>query len=252
MTIWLYCLFGEESKMMPFFLRHYAPQVDKLIMLDGDSDQETRAMILQQPHAIIQPTPFLDRKYDDLEFVRYIERLYKEARGHADWVMVVDVDEFLYFDGKPIRKALENLRAFGFRAVQPYGYQMVADEFPEDDGRQLPEIITNGFQDRIYNKMLAFDPALDVRWSVGRHSCAIGDGYQPYMFGKLLHYRWFGEQYHIERNARNHARKSQGDLDMNRGYHVSPDYTEGRYSAKWFMANALQAENVTGTELVYG
>ena len=43
MTIWLYSLFGQEQMMMPYFLRYYAPQVDRLIMLSGGTDEETRA-----------------------------------------------------------------------------------------------------------------------------------------------------------------------------------------------------------------
>ena len=252
MTIWLYCLFGKESLIMPFFLRHYAPQVDKLIMLDGDSDPKTKEMILRVPHAVIRDTPFRDSRYDDVEFVRYAEKLYREARGRADWVLLVDMDEFIWFDGAPIRRKLENMRALGIRAVQFEGWQMIKEDgFPEDNGRPLTEIVTEGFRDHIYDKMLAFDPMLDIRWSVGRHSCAISDGQQPYKFGKLLHYRWFGEQYHIQRNARNHARKSQADLDANRGYHTRPDYNEGRYSAKWFKSMIPQAENVT-MEVAHG
>ena len=90
MTIWLYCLFGNEELLMPYFLRHYAPQVDRLFMLDGNSDDATRAVIAACPNASIEASPFIDGGYDEYALVDYLSEKSREARGRADWAEVVD------------------------------------------------------------------------------------------------------------------------------------------------------------------
>lgn len=244
MTIWLYCLFGKERQMMPFFMRHYAPQVDHMIMLDGDSDPATKSIITQYANAEIQSTPFRDGHYDDVQYKDYIIAKYKEARRLADWVLVVDTDEILYVRHKPLRQALDDWRSSEVLAIQAQGYQMIADDFPVDDGRQIYEQVTTGFYDKQYCKMAAFDPLLNVTWSVGRHSCAI-DGLEPSKTAlKLLHYRFMGEQYFKMKNALNNGRRSKADIAAGRGYHTAPDYVEGRYSLAWFQECARQAVEV--------
>jgi len=240
-TTWLYSLFGREPLMMPYFLRYYAPQVDRLIMLSGGTDEETRAMVWQYKNAEVHRSPFSETNYDDQAFIEYAQERYKEARGHADWVIWVDVDEFVY-SVDPLRGSLEEYRRTGIRAIICHGYQMIADAPPTADD-QLTNLVRRGVADKIYNKVCAFDPELDITWSVGRHSCHI-EGYNPAWTGmKLLHYRYFGADYLRERNARNHGRRSQADIVTGRGYHTAPDNT-GRYSPAWYEQAALQAEEV--------
>jgi len=242
-TIWLYSLFGKEQMMMPYFLRYYAPQVDRLIMLSGGTDEETRAMVWQYKNAEVHRSPFSETNYDDQAFIEYAQERYKEARGHADWVVWVDVDEFLYTP-IPLRDALDHYRGGEIHAVQCDGYQMVAPSFPEYTGEPLTSLVKVGAYDKIYNKVCAFDPMLDVRWSVGRHSCDI-DGLFPTPTGmKLLHYRYFGDEWLKARNARNHARRSQKDIETGCGYHVAPDYDGGRYSAAWYKQILEHGEEV--------
>ena len=130
----------------------------------------------------------------------------------------VDVDEFLY-SGKPLRETLDEYRQREIHAVKCEGVQMVAPEFPEGGGL-LTDLVRVGAYDTIYNKTCVFDPMLNLRWSVGRHSCAI-DGLEPTWTGlKLLHYRYFGEAWLRERNARNWARRSEQDTQTGRGYQL--------------------------------
>ena len=121
---------------------------------------------------------------------------------------------------------------------------MVADAFPAEQG-DLTRLVRTGVRDKVYDKVLAFDPMLDLEWSVGRHSCMIHNGAAAKTGARLLHYRYFGEEWLKERNARNHARKSERDIRNDYGYHVRPDYTEGRYSLDWYKHAMTQAQDVT-------
>lgn len=241
MTIWLYALLGHEDVLLPYFLRHYAPQVDRMIMLSGGTNENCRRLVWDTPNAEMHRSPFDEHNYDDRAFVEYAATKYKEARGHADWVIWVDVDEFLH-SVESLRYSLTEYRNTGIRAVICHGYQMIADAPPVGD-EELTSLVREGVADKIYNKVAAFDPALDLTWSVGRHSCHIV-GYNPVWTGmKLLHYRYFGPEWLKERNARNYARRSQADAEAGRGYHCAPDH-DGRYSQSWYDNAALQAEDV--------
>ncbi|RPI29789.1 MAG: glycosyltransferase family 2 protein [Chloroflexota bacterium] len=240
MTTWLFCLFGNEEQLMPYFLRHYAPQVDQLIMLDGGSTDGSRALIRACPNAEVQDSPFRQGGYDEYACVDFLARKTHNARGRADWVLIVDADEFVYTpQGLP--SALAELRRQGGRAVKATGYQMVAETFPASAGA-LTDLVRKGVRDPEYDKLVAFDPCLDVSWSPGRHNCRIGAPVaQPGMM--LLHYRYFGEAYLRDRNARIFARRGADDIAKGRAYHSAPDH-QGKYSLTWWQHAASVAEDV--------
>jgi len=242
MTTWLYTLCGKEAQMLPYFIRHYAPHVDRMIILSGGMDEETRRIAWSAEKCEIHRSPFDERNYDDQAFVEYAATKYKEARGYADWVIWVDVDEFLHAR-ESLSYTLGEYRNTGIRAVICEGYTMLADEFPTQDD-ELTRLVRTGVQDKVYNKLAAFDPMLDVEWSVGRHGYSV-TGYNPVWTGmRLLHYRYFGDEWLAQRNARNNARRSPQDIERGRGYHVSPDNT-GRYSPAWYSEAMKQAQVVT-------
>ena len=91
--------------------------------------------------------------------------------------------------------------------------------------------------------MIAFDPELDVIWSPGRHNYRI-NAWVHQMGLKLLHYRYFGEDYLAERNAQNYARRSSDDVTAGCGFHCAPDHT-GKYSPEWWKRAASVAEDIT-------
>ena len=242
MITWLYCQCGDEDQMMPYFMRWYAPQVDRLIMLDGGMTDKTRAVILEYPNAEIQPHPFTPDNFDDDKYIGWISEKYHDARGRADWVIIVDADEFLH-TGRPLRQSLIEYSLHDIRAVQCRGYQMAAEYFPTRAG-QLPDIVNFGAADKIYDKVCCFDPVLSVKYSVGRHSAMV-KGYTPERTGmKLLHYRYFGDEYTTERNSRNHRRRSADDIATGRGYQADPGYLEGKYSLAWYKQILLNGHDV--------
>lgn len=244
MKIWLYCLTGVEDDLMPYFMNHYAPVCDKLVMIDGGMSQVTRKVIESYANAEIHDSPFDNTHWDDHQGNAYFMAKYQEARGHADYVIMVDADEFLY-TGKPLRESIEEYKAQGIRAVQSVGVLMMAREFPPYDGTPLVDKVRMGVYDRIYSKTALFDPELWVRWSIGRHSAAIS-GYQQVVTGlKLLHYRYFGEEWLRKRNEWLWNRRSDVDKAMGIGYQSDPE-NEGKYSARWYNHVFEQAVQMVG------
>jgi hypothetical protein len=242
LTIWLYCIFGNEAQLMPYFLRHYAPLVDRLIMLDAMSDDGSADMARSCSNAVVQPSA-IGGTLDSIVVSKYSSEKAREARGKADFVLWVDCDEFLY-SPIPLRELLRGYKAQSLRAIKATGYQMLADEFPIG-ADQLTSIVRRGVRDAEYDKMAIFDPILDVTWSPGHHNCYISGAVAHQSNEvKLLHYRYFGEDYLKARNARNYAHISAEEIKAGRGYQVYPGYESGKYSLAWYRHAQTVAKDV--------
>lgn len=191
MVVWAYTIVRNEERMLPWWIRHYRTFCERLVVYDDWSDDETIAVAVEGG-AQVRPLPYTG--LDDGLQAEFSSQMYREARGRADFVVVVDADELLV---GPIDS--------GWSLPYVQGYQMFAEAFPEDDGRQLYEHCPIGMPYEYECKPCLFRPELDIRFNVGRHTCNL----RPVNWAtglKLLHYRWFGRDYAIERSARNYAR----------------------------------------------
>lgn len=248
MVIWLYCIFANEAELLPYFLQHYAPQVDRLVMLDNGSTDRSRALIEACPRAVIRPYPAPRAELDSIHMAQVSSTYYHEARGQADYVIWVDGDEFLWSGPMPLADMLRIYREQGIRAVRSVGYQMLSDKFPAGSV-PLVEQVSGGVRDNEYDKVSIFDPNLNIRFRPGRHNCRI-DGVPAYQGEiKLLHYRYLGLDYLQRRNAYNAQHLSAAEREAGRSYHIAPDH-QGKYSAGWFQRALAYASDVVSYNLI--
>ena len=233
--------------MLPHFLRHYAPQVDRLILFDNCSTDNSREIISAYRNAEALNYPAFRPIMDSVSAAQFASERFHEARRYADWVLWVDCDEFLY-SGASLRETLREYRARGIRAVRSIGYQMLADEFPTGD-TPITEQVRYGIRDSEFDKVAAFDPTLNIRFRPGRHNCRI-DGAAAEQTGlKLLHYRYLGAEYFTRRNAYGAANRSAAEIAANRSYHMTSDH-QGKYSLRWFQHAQAYATDVIENNFV--
>lgn len=233
MTAWAFCLAYNEALMIRYWVRHYRTVCDKLIVyLDQDTDDDSQIIAEQEGAEVRSYTG--TSKLDDIAFIEFAQEHYKEARGQADWVMWTDVDEIIYHPQLVDR--LDELHTAGVNVPTIAGYGMVSYSPPATYGQIYDEIQT-GFEMPVYAKLCVFDPALDVRWTTGKHEAGFSggvvcrdDGSDPL---KLLHYRWLGEEYHLARNQRNFARVNELNRAYGHGRETYPDST-AEYSPSWY------------------
>lgn len=242
MVIWLYAIISNEAELLPYFLRHYAPWIDRMIFYDNRSADNSRDLIRCYPNADVKDYPADRPVLDSAEMALFAEEHYKQARGRADWVIWVDGDEFLWSGQVKILDRLKYYRQKNIYAIKAQGYQMISDHFPTGDA-PIVEQITTGIRDAEYDKLCAFDPLLNVRFSPGRHNYHIANyaAYQSQV--KLLHYRFLGEPFFRRRNAYLFANRSEAERDANRTYHSDPNHV-GKYSAEWFRDAQSRASDV--------
>lgn len=230
MRVWLYCICRNERKILPYFLRHYEPWVSKLIFYDDQSDDGTRELVRACPKAELRDWPGTPGIVDD-EFVNFANEQWKEARGHCEWVVWVDADEFLFHPD--MLGLLARYLQQGVQVPQVQGYTMVSKQFPIG-GRQIYDEIRTGFPDGIWDKKAIFRDCM--HWTVGRHGIDLHQfrpRSSPTAEIKLLHYRGLGVDYVRWRHARNWARVPEHCRQQNLGSNTSPGW-QGHHGVAWF------------------
>jgi glycosyltransferase involved in cell wall biosynthesis len=240
---WAYTLAYQEATLIPYWVHHYRTFCERVVVyVDAATTDATASLALERGAEVrFHDTGGLD----DIAFVRFAEQQYKEARGHADWVVWADADEFLYHPR--LKERLAELRGWGVNRPTVRGYQMVADA-PPSGPLPIWRQITKGLPAKEYDKTCVFDPELAVVWDVGKHGATVSgpavadDGREPL---KLLHYRYLGEAWLTQRNARNYGRMPEAQRSRRHGIETYPDHT-GIYSADWWGEQKANAVEVVG------
>jgi len=267
MTIDVYAVAHNEALMVPYFLRHYGAFARHLYVWEDESTDGTREMLAAHPAVTLLP---LDRHgVDDLYWVRELFPQYLTRSADADWVIFVDLDEFVYHPA--LRDMLYGAAAEGVRLIECDGYQMVSDAPPSGDG-QIYHEIRDGFPDMWQSKSIVVAPTLAIIYSPGRHAIQMTapdpsaikwDKGRPFRESwlitsemgdarpvgctdtgiKLLHYRWFGLAYAEQRSAENLARMSATNVKQKWHKHNRRNDT-GPHSVAWFEAKRREAVRV--------
>ena len=189
-------------KMLGFFFRHYDPLVERYVFYDDGSTDGTLDVLREHPRVEIRRF----ERYDVDSFVlssRHLnDRVWKESRGRADWVIISAVDEHLCHRDLP--GYLDSARRVGIAAIPGLGYEMVSADFP-DPAEELTRTRTRGAPEPMWNKLNLFDPDAveDTNYGVGRHSAEPTGRIRYPETDELLilHYKYIGFDYVQRRHA---------------------------------------------------
>jgi hypothetical protein len=116
MRIDLYTICWNEVRFLPFFFRHYDPVVSRYVVFDDGSTDGSQSLLMDHPRVELRSF----RRTNPDSFVEsergFFENCWKESRGRADWVILVNIDELLYH--RELRTYLGECRAFRIAATQ--------------------------------------------------------------------------------------------------------------------------------------
>ncbi len=204
--------------MLPYFFRHYDSLVDRYFICDNGSTDRSRDLLAANRKVVLA-----EFRIDGDSFVQaatnHYNHCWKQSRGAADWVIVVNVDEHVYHPD--LRGYLQACAGHGVTILRPEGYNMVADGWPSSR-KPLWKSVQHGMRDPIWDKPQVFDPnrIREINFTEGRHSASpTGEVLFPRTErARLLHYKYLGAEYLLRRHAELRARFPAADLERGWGY----------------------------------
>jgi len=159
MNIEIYALCHQEADIIPYFMRHYK-QYGQVFLMEGHSTDGS-AELARLRGAIIVPVDTNDEVRDDI-FTDIKNNCWKDSK--ADWVIVCDMDEFVYHPDM-----INYLSTIKDTIVIPRQFEMITDIYPTTD-KQIYDEVRYGFE--MPSKMFLFQPQKlkNISYGVGAHS----------------------------------------------------------------------------------
>jgi hypothetical protein len=210
----------NEALILPFMLRHYEPWVERFVIFDHDSTDESVALLRRHPKVEVRRFEMAHPDSLVLSLQHLFDTFWKESRGQADWVIVAETDEFLYHPD--LVGYLRRCRRKGVTCIPALGYEMVAEQFPQPEDR-LAEVVRRGVPHHMMSKLRLFDPnqVAETHFGPGSHVAA-PEGNIVYPERDellLLHYKSLGYDYLCRRNIMMESARRATDRVNNWSHH---------------------------------
>lgn len=179
MSCEVHILAFEEEEILPFTLRHYATFAKKIVVHDAQSKDRTKAVSLYAG-AIVDPWG-LGGVVNDEEYCALKNSCWKET--DADWVIVCDADELIYFP-KGAEASLASYSSGGGAVIKPEGFEMFSEAYPTTTGQIYEEVFMGAPDNKWYSKPILFSPKMveDSGLGMGSH-----DSWPVLKNGDFLH-----------------------------------------------------------------
>jgi hypothetical protein len=220
MKIDLYTWSWNDAEMLRFLFRHYDHLVQRYVVYDDGSTDNTIEVLESNPKVEIRQTRFTETSDSFiLSIMPTIQSCWKESRGQADWVIVTEIDEHLHHPD--LKSYLEYCQNAGITFIPALGYQMISEEAPRP-GEWLCQTRTMGAPWVKMSKANIFAPDAieEINYSFGRHRVApTGRAVAPDRDElMLLHYKYMGFERTLRRHAECSARLQKTDIEKGWGH----------------------------------
>lgn len=234
-----YAVCWNEERMLPLMFDYYSKFVEKFVIYDNGSTDGSRDMIEARKDSKV--IDFVTDGFDDQAHNEIKNKCWKASRGKADFVVVCDMDEFLYQDD--LTRALQDMKNNGCTIVRPKGYDMYSETYPSVS-RPIVEQVNRGVRNPKYDKCILFDPhaIVEINYLPGAHeSHPLGVVKWADNEMKLLHFKNLGLEDLLQRNRLYMQRLSKNNLENEWGL----EYLRNEESlASEFHANLKLAERI--------
>lgn len=214
MKIDVYSLCYNEELLLPYFIRHYAKFASNIYIYDNYSTDRSEEIARNAGLNIIKFNT--NNKFDDVTHMNIKNNCWKSSK--ADWVIVQDMDEFVYHPN--LTEILEKTDATIFDLLM---YNMFSLVFPTTTGQIYDEIQMGTPFGPYYGpsrKMLLFRPSQihEISYTPGCHS-ANPEGNVKICINtdiKFLHMKFLSKEYYIKKTIMSYERFS--DHNKSNGY----------------------------------
>lgn len=214
--------YNEEYLLHPF-INYYQQYCDKLLFIDGGSTDNSKQII--ESYEKCQYIRDEANDANESVFLKIKNHLWKDYRNDYDYVIIVDVDEFLYYP-TGIFGLIEDMEKSSCSIIQPNGFSMVERyrNVPVYDYKfEHKFVYTKGIEDNNYNKNCLFNikDIEDINFHPGAHFSTPTGNIRHFIHKdlKLLHYKYIGLEEFLERVKINRERLSEENKKNGWGYH---------------------------------
>jgi glycosyltransferase involved in cell wall biosynthesis len=226
MRITLYTFCYNEKDILPYFLNHYSKIVDKIVVYDNQSTDNSIEILESFKGCEIEIRDYnTNNEIQDGTLMMVKNNCWKD--DNSDYIIVLDIDEFLHHPN--LRKFIESHPDIDY--FTPVGYDMVGDGVPTDYTKQIYEIIREGAFSINYSKKVLFKRkyVIETGFGYGAHSANYRgkkrlNEYVSNGDLKLLHYKCIDLEYVIAKHKHYGERRSDFNKRMGLGIHY--DFTE--------------------------
>lgn len=167
-TVEVHIVTFNEEEIIEYALRHYKTFASKIIIHDGGSTDRTMEICAETGAEV--------RHWDtdgQINDVLLRELKEKAWRGtSADWVIMADADELIYFP-QGAERTLLAYESVALAVAKPQGWEMTSESIPTTDGQIYEEIRMGARDDRWYAKPILFSArrVMEINYSAGAHEC---------------------------------------------------------------------------------
>jgi hypothetical protein len=215
-VIHIYAVCWNEEKIIPHFINHYSRFVAHFYIYDNYSTDRSEELLKDLKNVTVNKFD-THNKYNEEDQMYIRNHAWKKSIGKADWVIVCDMDEFLYLDSF-IPDYLKKAKGTIF---QSKGIDMYSDSFPDSNDLLINQIKT-GIYNTPYDKSILFSPykIVEINYPAGSHTadpCGIVRFNHKEL--TLLHYKNLSLDYIILRANLYKDRISQTNIDKKYGVH---------------------------------
>jgi hypothetical protein len=210
----------NESFLAPFFLKNYEAMDSVHIIIDSDTDDDSREIIDRWPNTTREEFTFPEHKMNTSLKQRLVQRAYEMSE--TDWVLLVDSDEFILLEDL---KHLKNSDADVFYAML---YQVYRHKNDEDLDPDRPPIyqrrhgdpnVTTGIN-ALYKKPCIARSGLDINWTEGCHFMHTSIGLKAgNTFIRGAHWAMADPCFCVDRRVGRKIRRSRYNIDHNMSWH---------------------------------
>jgi len=235
----LYTLCWNEADMLGFFFRNYDAWVDRYFVYDDGSTDGSIEILKAHPRVELRDW---HRKFPDsylMSQIDWLNEVWKESRGCADWAVIVDIDEHLFLPQSPMQDLLERYKSQGITLIPALGFQMLSEDFPKAD-EHLVQSRTWGTPWQKMCKLSIFNPDAieETNFTGGRHTANFTGRLKLPRRDELLlfHYKYLGFERTLEKQNSQHANLGAHDIAMEAMY----QYAWPRRELRDFWDNFLE------------
>lgn len=239
MNTHLYAPCYNEEMILPYFLRYYEQFTEKMFIFDNMSTDSTSDILKAHPKVVYKQVD-TNGEIDDMFYLRVKNEEWKKESIDVDWVICVDVDEFVYHPN--ILEFLRQCTKDGVTMPKISGYDMVANDYPNYD-EQLVEMRKMGVVSHRMDKHCIFNPKMIwPKYLPGAHDVIPCPKENLVMTKnpeiKLLHYKWVRLDLLIAKYATYATRLSAQNIENLWGIHYTMSANEISETFNRLLSNA--------------